>query len=149
MKDCFFGIALLLAGAVTIMVSAKLAPVLDDSARIKEHRAGATGELVAGEEELRKIVVQWDFLKGALEYEICHDCTISEDGSVTGGSRTIVPIGRKGECGGRPCHIVRGAPLRLNTFHVRANIADEGWTDWSAPRNFMVQDPGRTYHEEL
>ena len=132
------------------------APVINDQARVKQHRKGARGDLVDGEESLRKVIVQWGSVPNALEYEVCHDCTFdSQTGEPKEGEgvRSMVDIGKTR--GGQPVHIVPGARIGINTFHVRARVgtkAKNTWTDWSEPRNFDVhEDTTKSYaeHQEL
>ena len=113
-----------------------------------------------GEDHLRKIIVQWETVPEALEYQVCHNCVFhdgndnDEDEEMT---IHVVAVGREGECGGRPCYILPGAPLGRNTFHVRVRTSttttsgnDEVlWSEWSEPRNFNVDQIGKTEHEEL
>ena len=130
-------------------------PEFDDKARVKQHRAGAQGELVPGEEDLRKIILQWDHIAGAQEYQVCHECSqslLEEDTDATtnkneeDGKIHNVSVGH--ECGGKPCFILPGAPLGYNAFHLRVKVGDE-WSEWSSPRNFFVKEPGTVSHEEL
>ena len=123
-------------------------PNIDSEAWVKQHRAGAAGDLVAGEEDLRKMSVQWESVPGAYEYQVCVNCDLEADPSTW----TIkpVPVGRAGERGGRPVFIYPGAPIGHNTFHVRVSLTDkEQFGHWSEPRHFNVGEVGRTLHEEL
>jgi hypothetical protein len=136
-------------------------PELHLTARIKQHRQGASGDLVEGEEELRKIILNWDPILNAKAYEICHLCSSiidshsgkrrqddgeEEDGG-DGGTVISIPVGRHGECGGMPCLVVPGVPLGWNTFHLRVQLTsndteddddDDRWSLWSPVRNFHV-----------
>ena len=149
---CLFTLVILVG---CILVSAVDRP--DSSSitgRVKPHRAGATGELVDGEEHLRKIIVQWSPVPGAVEYEICHGCTNIDDetGEETGdvsGKVISVGIGEQFTCGNRPCLVMPGAPLGYNLFHLRVKVGDE-WSLWSEHRNFNIGDTfGTIEHEEL
>lgn len=124
-------------------------PQLDEKARIKQHRSGARGELVEGEEDLRKIILSWP-QQGDNEYEVCHNCNIDEDSGERRSASTgvIIPIPLGQECGSRPCMVMPGAPLGMNTFHLRVR-EDNEWSAWSKGRNFNIVDPGTIYHEEL
>jgi hypothetical protein len=143
-------------------------PELHLTARIKQHRQGATGDLVEGEEALRKIILNWDPIVNAKAYEICHQCAASinshtgerqqeedEDVDSLDGTVISVPVGRDGECGGLPCLVVPGTPLGWNTFHLRVQFMvsddkkttttttteeekEDGWSLWSRVRNFHV-----------
>ena len=57
-----------------VAVSAALpaAPIIDTRARVKQHRSGARGDLVKGEEEMHKILVFWPENPRAEVYEMCH-----------------------------------------------------------------------------
>ena len=135
----FLVTALCLATAAMAQITV---PEIDIKARVKQHRAGAAGDLVAGEEELRKVIIQWDKVDGATGYEVCHNCK--------GDVEKIIPVevGRKGECGGRPCMVLPGAPIGYNTFQLRVKTSS-GVSDWGSARNFKVQDVGHVEHEEL
>ena len=129
----------------------RLVPLVDTSARVKQHRAGASGDLVPGEEDLRKIIIQWDSIPGALSYEVCHNCDVVEgvpQASSSGGD-SIHTVGVDMIRAGRPVFIQPGTPLGKNTFHVRANF--DGGTNgpWSQERIFNVNEPGNALHEEL
>jgi hypothetical protein len=129
-------------------------PELHLTARIKQHRQGATGDLVQGEEELRKIILNWDPIVNAKAYEICHLCSSIDSNSgqreddsgedSDGGTVISIPVGRHGECGGMPCLVVPGVPLGWNTFHLRVQLPskhttdDDRWSLWSPVRNFHV-----------
>lgn len=109
-------------------------PELHLTARIKQHRQGAAGDLVEGEEDLRKIILNWDPVWEAKAYEICHQCGSIDsnsgerkgnggaDADADGGTVIAIPVGRQGECGGLPCLVVGGAPLGWNTFHLRVQL---------------------------
>ena len=148
----YLSATILLFGWTTSALPA--APVIHQKARVKQHRAGAKGDLVEGQESLRKILVQWDSVPDALEYEVCHDCIMENGEPKEGeGKRTIVDL--KSTRGGTPVHIVPGAPIRINTFHVRAKVATgdgEVWTEWSKPGNYDVhEDTSKAWaeHQEL
>ena len=136
----------LLYPAIILGQEDPLMPLVDMSARVKQHRSGASGDLVEGEEELRKIIIQWDSIPGAMSYEVCHNCEVVE-GSPQPGEIHAVDLDMIRS--GRPVFIKPGAPLGKNTFHVRAKL--DGGTDgpWSKERVFNVNEPGNALHEEL
>lgn len=129
-------------------------PFFDPNARVKQHRVKTTGELVEGEEELRKVLLKWDKVPGAEKYEICHNCDNIDDD--TGDNAGLIPeekiialgVSRKYECGGHACLVLPDAPLGFNTFHLRVQVGDE-WSKWSKHRNYNVDEPGFVEHEEL
>lgn len=122
--------------------------------RVKQHRAGAAGDLVKGEEELRKIILGWHQIEGSDVYEICHQCVgrINEGtGEEVEGKEEIGmihPISPEHTCGGQPCLIMPAAPLGQNTFHLRFK-KDGNFSPWSTIRNYNVGDVGPIEHEEL
>ena len=133
------------------------APVIHISARVKEYRAGARGDLVVGEEDQRKLLLHWDHFPGASRFELCHMCIVrnGERITTTDGDKDgrLVEVDT---CGGKPCGIIPGAPRGMNTIHIRvqtlSNVDDgnEGWSFWSKPRNFDVQEPSASVdHTEL
>lgn len=129
-------------------------PKFDLRARVKQHRAGAMGNLVPGEEELRKIILSWDHYPNVAGYEVCHNCIIDEDTGErnTNEEGTIIEIAIDdgGQCGGKPCLVLSGAPIGYNVFHLRYLTHREGeWSAWSKHRNFHVQEVGYVDHEEL
>jgi hypothetical protein len=123
-----------------------LTPLVDFSARVKQHRFGASGDLVEGEEEMRKIIIQWDAIPGAVSYDVCHNCPIVE-GSPQSGEMHSVSV--EAQRAGRPVFIKPNTPLGKNTFHVRANLAGGTNGPWSKGRVFNVDEPGNAVHEEL
>ena len=69
--------------AATLLATAAGAPAypeLDAAARVKQHRAGAAGALVAGEEEQRKLIISWKRFEAATGYEVCHGCDVDANG---------------------------------------------------------------------
>ena len=54
------------------IVASKIRPEINNSARVKQHRSGPNGDLVSGEEELRKIIITWKAVPNAAKYEVCH-----------------------------------------------------------------------------
>ena len=142
-------------------------PEIHVSARVKQHRSGATGQLVPGEEDLRKIIVTWDkptndVVGSIAHYEICHQCGSDQIDGDTGMMKEgatalgedklkIVPIGRAGECGGHPCLVFPSCPKGKNTFNLRIAYKIDGANDykyslWSPQRVFMVDEPGNISH---
>ncbi|CAB9518967.1 expressed unknown protein [Seminavis robusta] len=122
-------------------------PQVDQVARVKEHRRGANGDLVPGEENLRKLLLQWHAIPGALEYEVCHNCHISDSGDVLEGNINFVPTSKTKA--GRPVFVFPNAPLGKNSFHVRVSVEAGVWGPWSEQRNFVVDEPGQVQHDEL
>jgi len=57
-------------------------PHLNHHLRVKQHRSGAQGDLVKGEEHLVKTIIGWVAFPGATEYELCIDCHIEDDTGV-------------------------------------------------------------------
>jgi hypothetical protein len=123
-------------------------------ARVKQHRSGAAGDLVEGEEHLRKIILGWHGIAAAEAYEICHQCTgrIDEDGMEVAGEEalgTVHPLTKDNMCGGEPCLVLAAAPLGFNRFHMRYQKGGD-WSPWSAVKNYDVGvDLGHLQHEEL
>ena len=121
----------------------------DITARVKQHRAGPTGELVEGEEDKRKIILSWDHIRGAEAYEVCHECDIDDEtGTRSTQFGTVTPIPTTQTCGDRPCMVFPGAPLGYNRFNVRVQVGGE-WSAWSKHRNYFVEELGFVDHEEL
>mmetsp|Transcript_2528 Transcript_2528/g.5374 ORF Transcript_2528/g.5374 Transcript_2528/m.5374 type:complete len:123 (-) Transcript_2528:267-635(-) len=119
-----------------------------------------TGDLVEGEEDLLKIIVKWDPIRGAEGYELCHNCNhIDEESgaetSAADGRIYPVGIGAKFECGSRPCNVMPGVPKGHNKFHLRVLLVGETpnssaeFSPWSKYQNFNVEEPGNFEHEEL
>lgn len=123
------------------------APIVDLSARVKQHRFGAAGDLVEGEEEMRKIIIQWDAIPEAVSYEVCHNCVLVEGQPEPAGE--ILPVGLELQRAGRPVFIKPNTPLGKNTFHVRAKLEGGKSGPWSDERVFNVGDPGNVVHDEL
>jgi hypothetical protein len=126
------------------------APIIDLSARVKEHRAGANGDLVAGEEEQRKIIIQWEEIPLALEYQVCHNCQATdEEGQLEPGETgKIHSVSKDSVRANRPVFVKPDTPLGRNTFHARASVKGE-WGPWSKQRVFNVDEPGNAVHDEL
>jgi hypothetical protein len=123
-----------------------LIPIVDMSARVKEHRFGADGDLVEGEEDMRKIIIQWDPIPGAASYEVCQNCQVFEGSSHSGELHLISAENLRA---GRPVFIKPNTPLGTNTFRVRAILEDGTDGPWSQERVFNVNEPGTAVHEEL
>jgi len=124
--------------------------------RVKQHRQKtATGDLVAGEEHLRKFILGWYSIPGAEAYEVCHQCVGRVDES-TGGEiegkeevGTVHPSEITMTCGGQPCLIMPGVSMGYNHFHLRYQIGGE-WSPWSDVRNYNVgKEIGTVDHDEL
>src|SRR6056300_1503412 len=100
-------LSLLFAPAVVIAADR---PTFHGTARVKQH-FHKTGDLIKGEEELRKLILKWDGIPNAQAYELCHNCnnideaTGREVGEIDG---TIYPIeiGGRFVCGGQPCNVM-------------------------------------------
>lgn len=127
-------------------------PNFTASARVKQH-FHRTGDLIAGEEHLLKVIVRWNPMSAAEAYELCHNCnhileeTGEENGDVDGKIYPIA-VGGANMCGGQACHVMPGAPKGNNKFHLRVKMDGE-WSAWSNYQNFNVQEPGVFDHEEL
>ena len=63
-----------LHGADAATIISQERPNFIGTARIKQHRAGANGDLVEGGEHLLKAIIKWDAIPNAERYEICHHC---------------------------------------------------------------------------
>ena len=90
-------------------------------------------------EHLLKAIFYWNAVPGASEYEISLDChrKNGEEISVVQQDK-LETVDIKKTCGGRPCFVYPAAPPGTNTVKVRAKIGDEGWTDWSEPVKYLV-----------
>eukprot|EP00546_Thalassionema_frauenfeldii_P001971 CAMPEP_0178934440 /NCGR_PEP_ID=MMETSP0786-20121207/23863_1 /TAXON_ID=186022 /ORGANISM="Thalassionema frauenfeldii, Strain CCMP 1798" /LENGTH=170 /DNA_ID=CAMNT_0020612221 /DNA_START=66 /DNA_END=578 /DNA_ORIENTATION=+ len=124
------------------------------AARVKRHFVkGSNGDLVEGEEHLRKVILIWHDVTDAKLYEICHQCRGAVDEST--GIMVDPSIGRTLKddyiktCGGKPCIVMPAAPLGYNRFHMRYQNNTGDWSPWSRFKNFNVQEPGHMEHEEL
>lgn len=135
----------LLFAPMSVTGSIPQAPVIDLDARVKQHRNWG-GDLVSGMEHLRKIIVSWAPISGAAVYEVCHMCEIVNGEITVEGARTEVSTDNT--CNGRPCMVLKEAPLGRNVFHARVKVGSE-WSPWSEQRNFNVEEPGTVAHEEL
>mmetsp|Transcript_30717 Transcript_30717/g.37515 ORF Transcript_30717/g.37515 Transcript_30717/m.37515 type:complete len:154 (+) Transcript_30717:90-551(+) len=142
---------LLLTIAATISSSTSIPrPVINTNARVKQHRAGAVGDLVIGEEHMLKIIVKWPPMRPALSYEICHGCHVIdstgerlEDEETAG---KVYPVDPHSTCGGDVCHVFKDVPKGKNRFNVRV-LTPNGWSVWSEHVNFNVVEPGNPEHE--
>jgi len=90
-------LSLLLVLLITTIISVVAVvdrPNFKAFARVKQH-FHKTGDLIAGEEHLLKVIVKWDAISAAEGYVLCHNCnhileeTGVENGDVDG---TIYPI---------------------------------------------------------
>eukprot|EP00588_Corethron_pennatum_P020271 CAMPEP_0194325860 /NCGR_PEP_ID=MMETSP0171-20130528/33210_1 /TAXON_ID=218684 /ORGANISM="Corethron pennatum, Strain L29A3" /LENGTH=170 /DNA_ID=CAMNT_0039085187 /DNA_START=91 /DNA_END=603 /DNA_ORIENTATION=- len=124
-------------------------PEINISARVKQHRAGIHGDLVAGEEDARKLMLHWNHVPGASRFELCHMCVVLNGERVGGGDYgKVLDIDPTETCGGKPCGVIPKAPRGLNSIHIRARMTSadgtsDRWSSWSEPRNFDVQEPSR------
>ena len=148
-----------LHGADAASIISQERPNFIGTARIKQHRAGANGDLVEGEEHLLKAIIKWDAIPNAERYEICHHCNdyIDEETGVADDNVTDedsikdiydIEIGGKNTCGGQPCLVMPGVPKGNNQYHLRVKIDGE-WSLWSKHQNFFVSEPGTFEHVEL
>ena len=143
-------ILLLIIAATVSSSTSKERPVIEAKARVKEHRHGARGELVPGEEGMIKVIVYWPKVFSALSYEICHGCYIIdatgeriEDKSDVGTVYTVHP---DSTCGGSICHVFKNVQRGKNRFNVRVQTND-GWSLWSEHANFNITEFGYAEHE--
>ena len=139
--------SLLVLSLLVAITTAALAkpPVLEANARVKQHRAGAQGALVEGEEDLLKMIVFWSSVPDAIDYQIQRDWKVvdEETGDVLIEEGTVETSFAK--CGGRPCLVVPGATRGLHTVMVRAKLSSSTeeeavWTLWSEPAHYLVDD---------
>mmetsp|Transcript_21247 Transcript_21247/g.32275 ORF Transcript_21247/g.32275 Transcript_21247/m.32275 type:complete len:153 (-) Transcript_21247:39-497(-) len=137
---------------VIIGVNAGLpdAPTIDNRARVKQHRSGAQGELVVGEEDKRKIIVYWKKNFAAKNYEVCHGCRIADatgERDMEGGDSPgkVIEVGIDQTCSDNICLVVKGTNRGMNRFNVRVETS-EGWSKWSKHANFDVQEAGFPTH---
>lgn len=122
-----------------------ITPKVDMDARVKQHRSGARGDLVYGEEDKRKIIIQWDAIPGALEYQVCHNCKASKrKGELTPGDLHSVDI--ETVRAGRPVFVKPDVQRGKNSFHVRASVQEGKWGPWSEERIFHVDEVGKAEH---
>ena len=150
-------LTLLLLAPLSIVAAVVDRPNFTATARVKQH-FHYSGDLVDGEEHLLKIIVKWGAITGAEAYELCHNCNFiveetGEENNNNGGGNTAgtiypIEIGGKNLCGGQPCHVMPGAPMGNNIFHLRVKKNGE-FSPWSNYQNFNVQEPGNFDHEEL
>lgn len=158
--------SLLLLTLLTISAAAAAALDRPDfsifQARSKQHRH-SSGDLVEGEEELRKIILGWHAIPDAEAYEICHQCSDwidestgseidSHDETDENKAGTVHRTTPANTCGGEPCLVLPAAPLGYNRFHMRYQTAAGGraWSPWSKSVNYNVGDAlGHLKHEEL
>ncbi len=144
-----FSLLLQLAYLVFPTCGQDVVPIIDASARVKEHRFGATGDLVVGEEAMRKIIIQWNEIPGALAYEVCHNCqTTNQEGVLVLEPGEIHPASPSAQRAGRPVFVRSGTTVGRNTFHVRASVEEGKWGPWSEQRIFYVKDPGNALHDD-
>ena len=85
--------------------------------RVKLHcEISAAGNLVQGEEHLRKVILGWHPIPGAEAYEICHQC-LGKINEYTGEELStptdheLIPFSVDFTCGGNPCLVLPGAPM--------------------------------------
>ena len=123
-------------------------PSILSSIRVKEHRSGAEGVLVEGEEDLLKIILKFTDVDSAEVYEVCHNCVVDDESGVRSGTDGDTDeVSPASTCGGELCWIRPGCPKAWNTFNVRAMVGDD-WTRWSKTGRFMVAYDKHTGHSE-
>ena len=147
----------LLAIATLLLVSIIKSTVAIDrpnfigTARVKQH-FHKSGELIAGEEHLLKVIVKWEPIPLAVQYELCHMCnhideeTGDADDINMNTEAKIYQIGPGSTCGGQPCHIMPGTEKGHNKFHLRVKGHGGEWSAWSKYQNFLVAEPGTEEH---
>lgn len=141
-------LSIFLLASTTLYAQELAPPHMETVARVKNH-FHRSGELVEGEEDMRKIIVNWKHYPKAAAYQVCHMCDMDKSGVRLNEERgTVVDIEVGHECGGNPCMVLPGAPLGINSFSVRAQVGEE-WTPWSDQRNFDTRETGQSQHEEL
>ena len=129
----------LFAFLLALISTAHAAPVLDNvpvlfEHRVKEHRAGANGDLVVGEEGFLKVMFKWNLDESAIEFEVKHiDPT---------GHETTSTVETDQQCGGYMCFIKKNCPRGINAFAARTLSSDNQWTRWSTQLKFDVEEPG-------
>ena len=96
---------------------------------------------------MRKIIIQWDSIPGALSYQVCHNCRLGETGMLEEMSGELHDVQVGVERAGRPVFVKSNAARGRNTFHVRASIEQGSWGRWSEPRSFDVHEPGNAHHQ--
>mmetsp|Transcript_29530 Transcript_29530/g.67894 ORF Transcript_29530/g.67894 Transcript_29530/m.67894 type:complete len:152 (-) Transcript_29530:279-734(-) len=141
---------ILTLAATAFGLSTAAYPSIRHEARVKQHRSGANGDLVDGEEEMRKIIVYWDIIPDAVEYELCYGCVVDNKTGIRhddpkGGH--VFTIGISSTCGGVDmCKAIPNANLGKNVFNVRVKTNDGRWSRWSEGANFIVDEPGFSQH---
>jgi len=139
--------ALAFFGAVAASSKVVEYPVINPMARVKQHRAGANGDLVKGEEVHRKVILKWDRWGGAKTYEVCHNCQIDDATGVRSGDRgKVMSSGPDLECGSQPCQIFPGLAKGQHIYNLRVEDAS-GWSRWSPHVNFKVDESGFQEHK--
>ena len=144
-------IATLLLVSITKATVAIDRPNFTGTARVKQH-FHKSGELIAGEEHLLKVIVKWVPIPTAVQYELCHMCnhideeTGEADDSKMNTEAKIYQIDPSSTCGGQPCQIMPGTEKGHNKFHLRVKGSDGEWSVWSKHQNFLVAEPGTEMH---
>ena len=155
MKITSFILAALLVCGVSARVgstySSQAAPVIQKRARVKQHLSrGTNSELIEGLEHLRKIKFMWNTVEGAVGYDACINCKISqgqrEENDTNG---TVEPA--QDMCADSPCYIHTELEIGVaQAYSVRATFTDGTTTPWSDPVRFTPDEPGMTAaHQEL
>ena len=120
-------------------------PSILPSVRVKNH-FHRSGELVEGEQHLRKVILKWTSFPGATRYEVNHVHPHEQNEYVH-----VTPIDIEHTCGGAPCHVKPACPIGRNGFSVRALVRGgeedgaeedgaekEEWTPWSPVVHFDI-----------
>ena len=99
---------------------------------------------------MRKIKFMWNTVEGAVGYDACINCKISqgqrEENDTNG---TVEPA--QDMCADSPCYIHTELEIGVaQAYSVRATFTDGTTTPWSDPVRFTPDEPGMTAaHQEL
>lgn len=94
--------------------------------RIKPHRQ-RSGDLVPGEEHLRKMIFGWEPERYADSYELLHHNE----------ANGLLSYKDVRQCAGKPCVVLPAIPLGMQRFQLRYSVKGE-WSDWSVVRSFNI-----------
>lgn len=128
--------AMALATGTRVCAKRPLAPNIFTTARVKpNHHENKAGQ------KLSRIVISFTPVKGALAYEVCQNCEISENkNSRVGKEGTLVLVPADSICGDDNCYDSTMLPEKWHSFHARArlhhSVTAHGYTKWSAKRVF-------------
>lgn len=113
-KNLLLTIAALLLVSITKATVAVDRPRFTGTARVKQH-FHKSGGLIAGEEHLLKVIVSWNPIPSAVQYELCHMCNHideetgeADDSKMNTTDAKIYQIGPSDTCGGQPCNVMPG-----------------------------------------